>query len=363
MNVPFVDVASQYMTIAQDVEPELFHVLRTGQYVGGYYLERFENAMSYYLRSNYCIGVSNGTDAIMVALEALGIGVGDTVIVPANSFVASAFGVSRCGAKPVFVDVDPYTYLLDLNQVEKIVKRSKKVKAILAVDLYGQMPSLDDLEVFAKEHGLYLIEDAAQAIGATHNKCHVGYYSDVATTSFYPTKNLGTIGQGGAVITNDTAVAERVRTIINQGSKFRYSHTCLGGNYRLDTLMAAHLYHALLKLDEWNDRRREIASIYNEAFGLSHRPTQHPNSKHIYHLYEYCCDSPDDRNLLEIKLQKADIGYGIHYPKLITEMDIYKPVKTPIAADLCKRLISLPMFPTMTQHQVEQVISAVNSPM
>jgi dTDP-4-amino-4,6-dideoxygalactose transaminase len=363
MSVPFVDISAQYSEIAQDVEPELLHVLRTGNYVGGQYLERFESAMCYYLHVNNTIGVSSGTDAIMVALEALGIGKGDNVIVPANSFVASAFGVTRAGAKPVFVDVDPDTYLLDLNQVEKLIKRSKKIKAILAVHLYGQMPNMEELYRLSRENKVYLIEDAAQAIGATFNGRNVGYYSDIAVTSFYPTKNLWTIGQGGAIIVNDSTIADKIRTIINQGSQIKYKHICLGGNYRLDTLMAVQLYHALRKLDEWNNRRRKIAYFYNDAFGSEHRPTQNPNSRHIYHLYEYKCKTSHDRDALELKLKEACIGYGFHYPQLISEMDLYKPGanKTPIAADLCKRLISLPMFPNMTEDQAETVVKIVTN--
>ena len=359
--VPFVDLVGQYAEIAEDVEPEIIHILRTGQYVGGVYLERFESAMCYYLHANHCIGVSNGTDAITVALEAMGLGYGDSVIVPSNSFIASAFGVTRAGCSISFVDIDPDTYLLDVKQVEKILKRSKKVKAILAVHLYGQMPNMEQLREIANKYKVALIEDAAQAIGATYNNNHVGHYSDVATTSFYPTKNLGTIGQGGAIITNDTHIAEKVRTIINQGSKTKYRHVCLGGNYRLDTLMAAQLYHALRKLDEWNNRRRKIAYFYNDAFGSEHRPTQQPNSRHIYHLYEYRCATPNERDNLEIMLRSADVSYGFHYPTLITETDIYSGSKTPVGADLCRRLISLPMFPTMTEDQAERVVRTVTS--
>ncbi len=359
--IPFVDLAAQYAEIANDFEGELLQILRKCQFTGGTYLERFERALAGYLGVHQVVGVSNGTDAIMLACEALNIGRNDLVIVPNNSFIASAFGVSRAGAKPLLCDVDPYTYLLDPDKVEEILKTKKrKIKAIMVVDLYGQAPDMERFAELASKYKVYLIEDAAQAVGSTHNFNHVGHYSDVATTSFYPTKNLGTIGQGGAVITNSQSVAAKIRNIINQGSDKKYEHTQLGGNYRLDTIMAAHLYHALLKLDTWNEKRKKIAKVYNDHFTSQQRPTQQPSSKHIYHLYEFCCVDAYERERVEKALVRNNIGYGFHYPHLISDTPMYSDAEpTPVANDVKDKLISLPMHPHMTELDALEVIQVV----
>lgn len=365
--IPFVDLPRQYAEIASDVEPDILDCLRKCSYTGGHYLERFERSMCNYLGVNHVVGVSNGTDAIMLACEALNIRTGDYVLVPNNSFIASAFGVSRSGATPLFVDCHPDTYLMDFDHAERILQnhlKRKRIKAILVVDLYGQMPDLEKFQELAKKYKIYLIEDAAQAVGATYRGKHVGAYSDAATTSFYPSKNLGTIGQGGAVITNDTIVARKIRAIINQGSEKKHNHICLGGNYRLDSLMAAQLYHALKKLEDWNDSRRAVAKIYNDNFTADQRPTQNPNSKHIYHLYEFKCRSGAERDRVEKELLQSQIGYGFHYPHLISDTPMYANLgvlETPVAYDLRDRLISLPMHPFLTEDQVLEVALTVQS--
>lgn len=362
--IPFVDLPEQYKEIQADIEEDVLHILRYCDFVNGSFVERFELAFAQYLGANYVVGVSSGTDALMLAMEALGIGDKDQVIIPVNSFISSAFSISRCGAIPLFVDVDPDSYLLDLEQVEKILKKKpKKVKAIIAVHLYGQMPDMEALSDMAKQYKVFLIEDASQAIGATHQGKPVGFWSHIATTSFYPTRNLGTCGQGGAVIVNDRTVAERIKTIANQGSKSKYDHVCIGGNYRLDNIMAAQLYHAIKKINEWTANRRKIASYFNNAFSPDYRPVERPNSRHCYHLYEYKCSTSDMRNVLALRLKSWGIGFGFHYPTIITDTLMYKNLATPtpIASDLCGRLISLPMFPTMTEHQANQIIDSVLS--
>jgi dTDP-4-amino-4,6-dideoxygalactose transaminase len=361
MSVPFVDLSGQHAEIADGVERDVLHVLRHGSYVGGHFLDRFERSLANYLDIDHVVGVSNGTDAIQLICEGLDIGKGDSVIVPNNSFIASAFGVSRAGAKPVLVDVNPYTYLIDYDAVEEKLKNNKRhhIKAVLAVNLYGQMPNMEALYELCQKHKVYLLEDAAQSIGATYQKKSVGYYSHAASTSFYPAKNLGGCGQGGAVITNDSALAKRIRIIANQGSIEKYEHICLGGNYRLDSIVAAQLFHALDRLDNWNDRRRAIANLYNEIFGIGRCPVQQPNSRHIYHLYEFKCESLEERNQLASDLNKNSIAYGYHYPNLIGSTTMYMGTHTPVAFDLKDKLISLPIFPTMTPSQVQAVIRVV----
>ena len=361
MHVPFVDLAGQYAEIAADVELDVLYAMRNGNYVGGNFLDRFERSLSNYLDVDHVVGVSNGTDAIQLMLEGLGIGKGDSVIVPNNSFIATAFGVSRAGAKPVLVDIDPDTYLISYDEVEEKLKNNKRhaIKAVIVVDLYGQQPNMEQFYELCMKYKVHLLQDSAQSIGSTYQKKPVGYYSHAASTSFYPTKNLGGIGQAGAVITNDGKLAQKIRVIANQGSESKYEHVCLGGNYRMDTIVAAHLFHALQKLESWNTRRRAIGHVYNEMFGPGRCPVQQPNSKHIYHLYEFKCKSKEERDTLANDLKTNDIAYGYHYPTLIGDTTMYMGTHTPIAAEVKDRLISLPMFPTMTQYHLEKVVRTV----
>ena len=359
--VPFVDLVSQHNEISENVERDVINALRSGNLVGGYYLDRFEKALSLHLGVENVVGVSNGTDAIQLICEGLGIGKNDGVIIPNNSFIASAFGVTRAGATPILVDIDPYTYLLDYDEVEDRLKNNKRhfIKAVMVVDLYGQMPNMEKFHELCQKYKVYLLEDAAQSIGASYQRKPVGYYSHAASTSFYPTKNLGGIGQGGAVITNNGILARKIRMIANQGSEVKYEHICVGGNYRLDSIVAAQLFHALQKLNYWNDRRRKIAKIYNEVFGVGRCPVQQPNSKHIYHLYEFKCTSKQEREKLADDLYRKDIAFGFHYPKLISDTEMYSGITTPKAASVRDCLISLPMFPTMSDNEIEAVIKAV----
>lgn len=371
--IPFVDLPAQYEQIGHLVEPDILTILRTGAYVNGPYVERFEQALANYLdlpnplynHTPSVVGVSNGTDAITLALEAFSFEEGTPrdrwstkAIVPNNSFIASAFGATRACMHVVPVDVNPDTYLLDPNLVEDKVKKDQRIRAVIVTHLYGQQPDMKAFRELADRYKFVLLEDAAQSIGSTFNGCAVGTYSDVATTSFYPTKNLGGCGQGGAVITRNAEVARRVRRIANQGSEEKYKHWGLGGNFRLDAIVAAHLYHALTKLNEWNKRRQEIANIYNAAFG-SRAPKVQEGSTHIYHLYELRCKSKEERLKIESYLKARKVSYAHHYPQTITDNWIYRGEHTPIAEVLKDRLISLPMFPTMTEEQALEVVGTV----
>jgi dTDP-4-amino-4,6-dideoxygalactose transaminase len=365
--INFHDLPSLYNEIAIDVESDVIDCLRTCSYSGGHYLERFERNLCNYLGVNHSIGVSSGTDGIMLACEALHIGLGDYVLVPNNAFMAAAFGVSRSGANPLFTDCDPDTYLMDAEHAEKILQthhKRDKIKAILVVDLYGQTPDMEHFQELARQYKVYLLEDAAQALGSTHRGKQVGHYSDMAITSFGPTKPLGTIGQGGAILTNDTILAKRIRTIIQQGCEKQFQYVVVGGNYRLDAVKAAQLYHALKRLDTWNDRRRDIAKIYNDHFSSEQRPTQQPCTKHIYHLYEFKCQSGTERDRVERELVHQQIGYGLHYPHAISDMPMYGDLwmlETPVAFEMRDRLISLPIHPFMSEEDVLTVVGAVKS--
>ena len=361
--IPFVDLPAQYAPIQEDIERDVLDILRGCFFVGGKYLERFEEALADFVGVKHCVGTSSGTSALSVALQALGVGSGDRVIVPVNSFIASAFAVNHTGARPAFVDVLPDTYLINPRKVE-LYLRQNRISAVMPVHLYGQMADMKALKRICQNSGAYLIEDAAQAIGATQGGEHVGVFGDAACTSFWPSKNLGTIGQGGAILTNNTELAAKARSIVNQGSVSKYDHKYLGGNYRLDTIAAAQLFHALKCLPFWDEARRAIAQRYDAAFGQECSPRIGEGNLHSYHLYEYRCRSPRDRDLLEKRLKAAGIAYGFHYPHLISESPVYGNsggVFWPTAQVLTKRLISLPIFPTMSDEQVCEVIEAVLS--
>jgi len=349
--IPFIDLPSQYAEIANDVENDILQIMKHCNFINGYYLERFERNVGNYLSASNVIGVSSGSDAIILVLQSLDIGKGDWVILPNNVPVSKATAISKTGAKPLLLDIDPYTYLLNPEQVEEVLKnkRRRSIKAILLVDLYGQMANMEYYQELADKYKVYLIEDASQAMGATYNNKLAGYYSYVAVASLDPDMNLWGIGQGGIIITNNNSLARNVKGIIDQE------------NY-LDSLMAAHLYHTLAKLDDWNKRRRTIARYYNECFTNEQRPTQQPSSKHVYNLYVFCCKSELHRNHMEKVFTDRRINYGFHYPSLITDHIQYMEncLETPIAADLKNRLISLPLHPNMTKDQVIEIVEAVH---
>ncbi len=364
--IPFVDLPSLYSEISYDVEPEIIECLRKGSYTGGHYVERFERNLSHYLSTNHVIGVSSGTDALMLACESLNIGLGDYIIIPNNVYIATAFAVTRAGATPIFVDVHPDTYLIDSEKVETILQthpKRRRIKGMVVVDLYGQMPDMERFSEIADKYKIFFIEDASQSLGSTFKNKHIGTYSDIATTSFYPSKPLGTCGQGGAIITNDSITARRIRAIINQGCEREHDHIFLGGNYRLDAIMAIQLYHGLKRLDGWNNKRRDLARIYHQNFNSDQRPTQQPSCRHIYHLYEYKCQNVIERDIIEMEFLKNQIGYGLHYPTLITDTPMYANLAadTPVASDLKNKLISLPIHPHLTEDQVLEVILTIQS--
>jgi dTDP-4-amino-4,6-dideoxygalactose transaminase len=360
--ISFIDPISQYNEIAHLVEPDVLDCMRKCQFTNGYYLERFEHAIGKYLGVNHVIGLSSGTDAIMLACEGLNIGYGDYVIVANNASITLAFGLSRAGALPIFADVHQDTYLMDTDSVISLLQthpKKKKIKAIIVSDIFGQMPNFEMFQEIARTFKVLLIEDATHSVGATYKHNHVAWYADAAITSFNPNRNLGTMGQGGAVFTNDSMLSKKIRIIANQGMEKNITHM-LGGNYKLDSVFAAHLYHALSKLDEWNDRRRAIAKKYNDYFNSDQRPTQQPCGKHIYHLYQFKCRTGMERDNLERELIAKQIGYSIT-PNLITESQIYlNLIDTPMAYYLRDLLIALPMHPFLTNGEILEVVQAVH---
>jgi len=326
-------------------------------FVSGRYAKTFEDEFAAYLGAEHCIAVANGTDAIEIGLQALGIGPGDEVIVPANSFIATAEGVSNIGALPVFVDCDPIYYTIDTSKIDQ--KITPRTKAIIPVHLYGLPADMDEVLMIAQFHGLKVLEDAAQAHGATYKGRKVGTFGDAATFSFYPSKNLGAFGDGGAIVTNDPDVAEWARSIANHGQISKNRHTLVGRNSRMDGIQAAVLSIKLRHLDDWIKARRENAWAYNEvlAAGGLQLPREREWCKHVYHLY---VTQVVNRDAINERLSEAGIETGIHYPTAIPFLEAYShlgytPADLPVSYHQMGMLLSLPMYAELSAEMIDYV--------
>lgn len=360
MKVPFLDLKAAAADIAPAIEIALLHAARSGQYVMGPELERFEAGFAAYCEADHCLGVANGLDALRLGLEAMGVGSGDEVIVPANTYIATWLAVSQCGAVPVPVEPIEATHNIDPDAVAEAV--TPKTKVILAVHLYGQPANLGALRVVADRHGLKILEDAAQAHGARYESHRIGA-DGTATFSFYPSKNLGALGDGGALVTQDPDIAHQVALLRNYGSETKYVHEMKGLNSRLDPLQAAVLSVKLQVLDNWNTRRREIAQRYSTAFaGAGVEPPFVPEwAEPVWHLYVL---RHTDRDVFQKRLQDAGIATVIHYPIPPHLQNAYadlghKAGRFPLSEKLAREVISLPMCPAQTDEQTEYVIDTV----
>lgn len=364
MKVPFLELKAPYAELKEELDAAYHRVMESGWYVLGNEVETFEAEFAAYCEAKYCIGVANGLDALHLVLKAMGIGSGDEVIVPANTYIATWLAVSHCGAKPVPVEPDVRTYNIDPTLTEKAI--TPKTKAIMAVHLYGQSADMDAINAIAEIHGLKVIEDAAQAHGARCNGRRVGGLGDAAGFSFYPGKNLGAIGDGGAVVTNDQELADKIRVLRNYGSRVKYENEVPGYNSRLDELQAALLRVKLKKLDEWNMRRREIASRYLLTLeGVSDLtlPQVAGWAEHVWHLFVVC---HSDRDRFQQHLTAAGIGTLIHYPTPPHLSQAYasqgwKAGNFPISERQAEGVLSLPMGPNLTMEKAEQVICAIKA--
>ncbi|MCB9476964.1 MAG: DegT/DnrJ/EryC1/StrS family aminotransferase [Deltaproteobacteria bacterium] len=361
MSIPFVDLAGTHARLRSELDAAVAEVLDTGQFILGPQVGRFEEQFAAYIGADYAVGAGSGMGALVLALLALQIGPGDEVIVPANTYIATALAVTRVGARPVLVDCDPTYYLIDPQKIPAAI--TEKTKAVIPVHLYGQCAPMDEINRVAKAHGLYVLEDAAQAHGATHHGRKAGTLGDIAAFSFYPGKNLGALGDGGAVTTNSRGLAERVRMLGNYGQSAKTVHDLLGTNSRLDSMQAALLSVKLPHLDSWNDARRRAAARYTEK--LAGLPVDTPAvaewGTHVFHLYELGVDDPRG---LAAHLDASGIGYGFHYPRPVHRHRAYGELgyregDFPVAERLCSRLISLPMHPELTDEQVDTVVAAV----
>ena len=369
--IPFVDLSYQHQLLREQLNEAIAAVLQRGDFVLGQALTEFETSFALKSGVSYGIGVACGTDAIALGLQACGINAGDEVIVPANTFIATAIGILRAGASPIFVDCDPQTALIDLAAAEKAI--TPATKAIVPVHLYGQMVSPSQLLEFASTHNLTVFEDAAQAHLAHREGYLAGSVGMAAAYSFYPSKNLGCFGDGGMVLTNNAEVAQKMRSLRNYGAPRKYYHTDLGSNSRLDTLQAAVLHVKLPYLERWNQSRSRAAQYYNDLLApLRSRgiiSIQNPSGTgNIYHLYvirilETCVIN---RDTLQQKLQASGIQTGIHYPipchlQPAYQHLGYRPGDFPHTETLCQQILSLPMYPGLSTDFIERIVAAVES--
>jgi dTDP-4-amino-4,6-dideoxygalactose transaminase len=358
-----LDLKQQHQQIKKEIFEAFERVYENTAFSGGPFVEEFEKSFAAYSGVAHCVGVSNGTTALHLAMLALNIGAGDEVIIPANTFIATAWGVSHAGATPVFVDCYPDTWEIDVAQIEKNI--TEKTKAVIGVHLYGHPFDIDSVKELCKKRGLYLIEDAAQAQGARYKGKMVGGSGEMACFSYYPGKNLGACGEAGGITTNNPQYAEHLRSLRNHGSVVRYYHDEIGYNYRMGGLEGASLSVKLKHLEEWNNRRRSIAGRYykgmkNAKVQLQSKPDW---ADPVFHLFVVV---PDNKDAFVRHLAEKNIIAAYHYPvpchlqKAYAHLG-YKQGDFPNAEKLAAGCVSLPMYAELTDEQVEHVIAAVNS--
>lgn len=357
MKIPLVDLTAQYRSIKSEIDAAISAVIRDAVFIGGRYVDEFEGHFADYLNVRHCIGVGNGTDAIFIALKALGIGSGDEVITAANTFIATSEAISLAGAKPVFVDCHPETYTIDTRRIPAAI--TPRTKAIIPVHLYGQPADMDPILVLAKKHDLTVIEDAAQAHGAAYHGRKVGALGVCGCFSFYPGKILGAYGDGGAVVTQDDVLAEKIRMFANHGRKDKYLHEFEGINSRLDALQAAILDVKLKHLENWIERRRAVARKYDEALrGIVGTPKAMAGARHAYHLYVIRVKG---REKVQKKLLEDGISTGVHYPVPLPLLPAYRHLgyqakDFPVASRLADEILSIPIHESMERPQVDYVV-------
>ena len=362
MQVPFLDLRIQYKQIEQEVVPMLRDAMANAAFIGGPQVSGFETEFAEFCDSRYCVGVNSGTDALRFALMAVGVGHGDEVITVPNTFIATTEAISQVGATPVFVDILPDTCNIDASLIKE--KITKKTKAIIPVHLYGQPADMDPILKIARSNNIAVIEDACQAHGALYKNRKAGSMGAVGCFSFYPGKNLGAFGEGGAIVTQDEAIAQKIKMIRDHGQRKKYIHDMEGYNGRLDAIQAGVLRIKLKRLSDWNKSRRENAAYYNEL--LSEIPsinllTEAEFAHSVYHLYVILANNRDE---LQNFLNDKGIATGLHYPlplhlqKAYAHLQ-YKNGAFPVTEDVANRLLSLPMFPELTREQIEHVVHSI----
>jgi dTDP-4-amino-4,6-dideoxygalactose transaminase len=366
MNVPFLDLKAQYLPIKDEIQAALNAVLDKTAFAGGPFVAQFEKEFATFCQTEHCIGVGNGTDALWMALLALGVGPGDEVITVPDTFIATAEAISYCGATPVFVDVDEKSYNMDPNRLEDYLKSHSAhlPKAVIPVHLFGQTADMGPILEIAKKYGLAVVEDASQAHGALYKGKTAGSMGDAGCFSFYPGKNLGAYGEAGAVVTNNIALADKMRMLRDHGSSKKYYHQVVGWNARMDGFQGAVLSVKLKYLPSWNEGRRKNAQLYNTLLGDSNNvvlPTEMDYSKHVYHVYAL---RVKDRDGLISRLGEKGIGTNVHYPVPVHLQNAYaflglKEGSFPVAEKVASEFVSLPMFAELTDEQVRYTADAV----
>jgi dTDP-4-amino-4,6-dideoxygalactose transaminase len=362
MQIPFLDLGATYQELRKEIDDAVQRVLNSGWYILGEEVEAFELEWADYCGAAYAVGLGNGLDALTLSLKALGIGPGDEVVVPSNTYIATWLAVSALGAKPIPVEPDPFTYNLDPTRIEKAITVNTRV--ILPVHLYGHPADLDPILVLARKYGLYVVEDAAQAHGSSYKNRPIGAHGDVVCWSFYPGKNLGAFGDAGAITTNSNELAERIKILRNYGSQRKYVNEVQGVNSRLDPIQAAVLRAKLPYLNEWTTRRRGIAEAYSKNLaGLNLTlPVVADWAEHSWHLYVV---KTKDRAYLQKKLNEAGVGTLIHYPipphlQSAYAGTTFKSSDLTIATYLSKEVLSLPIGPQMSSEMVDYTVRALN---
>lgn len=360
MHVPFSTFNYMHSEIRDEILKKFTDVYDAGWFIKGNEVSQFEKEFAQFCNAKYCVGVGNGLDAIYLALKALDISKNDEVIIPSNTFIATALAVSYVGGTPVLVDPRPDTYNMCIKGLEEAV--TKKTKAIVPVHLYGQSADMDEIIDFAGKHNLSIIEDCAQAHGAKYKSQHIGTFGDIGCFSFYPGKNLGALGDAGAIITNNKTLADKVRSLANYGSLEKYNHIYKGTNSRLDELQAAFLRIKLKYLEDYNKARNKIAKRYlNEINNPKIKlPSVGSNRSHVWHIFAIMCKTRDD---LQKYLQNKGISTVCHYPIPIANQKAYECenlLKLPIAELIANRELSLPMYYGMTDNEVDYVVDSLN---
>jgi len=367
--IPPVDLTRQYQLIKEKADSAVLEILSSGRYIGGKAIASFEQEFADYIGVTECVSCNSGTDALFLALRALNIGSGDEVITTPFSFFATAEVITRVGAKPVFIDIDAATFNFDLTQLEQAI--TPQTKAIIPVHIFGQPMDMDSLMAIAKAHQLYVIEDCAQATGAAWRESKIGSFGDVGCFSFFPTKNLGACGDGGAITTNNLALAQQMRILKEHGSPARYRHDFIGINSRIDAVQAVILSVKLPYLDYWNGQRQQAAEYYQELLGhvdTLRLPQALPGGTSVWNQYTVCVKQSSSQNnrreLLQSKLRSQGIISMIYYPIPLHLQPVYQDLgyqkgQLPVVEQAALEVLSLPMFPGISPEEQEQVAYAL----
>lgn len=361
LQIPLVDLQTQSQMLKEEVLRRIGDVIDGARYILGREVQEFEEAFAAYCGVDHCIGMANGTDALHMAIRALGIGPGDEVITAGNSFAATAFAIAHAGADAVFVDIDPTDFNIDVGLIEQAI--TKRTKAIIPVHLYGQPARMNEICELAKQYQLKVIEDSAQGHGAEIDGQRCGSFGDIACFSFYPGKNLGAFGDGGATTTKCPELAEKLRLLRNYGQRVKNRHDMLAFNSRLDTVQACVLLAKMQHIEKWTEQRRTIAGWYREELaGLEVTlPQAHSNMRHVYHLFVI---RTKNRDALISSLAEKNIACGIHYPNPLFTAQPFRnsptiPFGLPVCSQVAEEIVSLPMYPEMTREQVARVANAI----